>query len=350
MNQVVPHEMGQVASAFANHTAEATDLSAGIQGGFGHIGYKGKVWSIRYRGQEVQLMRDDGDGPRNSIEIVILKANAGVSKIYYEGQFVEGSHFAPDCYSTNGVTPDIGSQKKQSVTCASCPKNAWGSKITPEGKQSKACGDSRRLAVVPAQDLRNEVYGGPMLLRVPASSLRELAQYGSKMAHLGYPYYAIVTRVSFDPASAFPKFQFGAIRPLTNEEAQVVIGMQGGVEVTRVLGESDFNPQPSAVTPVVPALTSAFEQPPQLAAPAPAASGIAQQGIQPVTQQVTGGGFGPVSAPVQVAPPAQNNVVPIQQSKPTPAPTPVAPPEAAAGSSDFEAALDAKLGELLPPS
>lgn len=55
-----------------------------MRAGFGIVGYKGKVWSTRYRGDKKVLMRADNDGPMNSIEVVFLKASGHVSKIWYE--------------------------------------------------------------------------------------------------------------------------------------------------------------------------------------------------------------------------------------------------------------------------
>lgn len=358
MNAIVPVNMGQVASVFANTKPVADDLSAGVQGGYGLIGYKGKVFSIRYRGEEKILMRADGDGPVNSIELVILKASPAISKIFYKEGYVEGSTAAPDCYSSNGVTPDVGAQSKQSVTCAVCPHNQWGARITNEGKQAKACSDSRRVAVVPLQDIRNEVYGGPMLLRVPAASLQDLAQYGQKMAHLGYPYYAIATRVAFDPAAAYPKFHFTAIRALNEDEARAVVEMQNKPEVARVIADNEFNQ--AAQQPQQTALAAAFEQPPQqIAAPvqaqpapvapnpfanvAPAAPAAPVAPV--VTQQVT-----PPAAPAPAANPFAN-AAPAAPAAPVQVqPVAAAPVAPADGADDFVAALDAKLGELLPPA
>ena len=130
----LPQGFGAIASAFAGQPA-ADDLAAGIAGGFGIVKYKGKVWSLQHRGTERQLMRPDGDGPQNSIEMVILRASPHVAKIFYEQGYVEGSTAAPDCFSSNGVVPEVGAAKKQSATCALCPKNAWGSRVTPGGKQ-----------------------------------------------------------------------------------------------------------------------------------------------------------------------------------------------------------------------
>jgi hypothetical protein len=275
MSDLIPANFGALSTRFQG-LAVQDDLSAGIQASFGLIGYKGKVWSVRYRGDERQLMREDGDGPKSSIEVVILAASSHVSKVWYEQGYVEGSTAAPDCFSNNGVAPDPASTKKQSDVCATCPMNAWGSRITPAGKAGKACADSKRLAVVPESDLTNEMFGGPMLLRVPAASLQDLASYGQKMQHMGYPYFAVATRIRFDPSESYPKFLFNAIRPLTDEQAGIVISHREGHAVSRILSENEY--AASAAPAAAPA--GVFEQPP---AQAP------QQAVKPAQQAQTGG-------------------------------------------------------------
>lgn len=260
MTAIIPANFGGVSTKFAQQQV-ADDLSSGIQSSFGLIGYKGKVWSIRYRGDEKPLMRDDGDGPRGSIEVVILNASKAVSKIWYEQGYVEGSNAAPDCFSNNGVTPEPTAAKKQCESCAVCPHNQWGSRITPAGKSGKACADSKRLAVAPLDDINNEMFGGPMLLRVPAASLQDVAMYGQKMQQMGYPYFAVGTRISFDPAESYPKFIFNAIRPLNDDEADKVLALRDGHQVERILSENEFAPQP-VDGPTQQQLASAFEQPP----------------------------------------------------------------------------------------
>jgi hypothetical protein len=224
---------GAVSTKFAQLPAE--NLGEGIKGGFGVMGYKGKVWSTKFQGDEKAIMRADGDGAVNSIEVVIVKSAPNIAKIFYESGFVDGSTAPPDCWSTNGVNPDAGASKKQSATCAGCPKNAWGSKITEAGKQTKACSDSKRLAVVPVNDMANELMGGPMLLRVPAASLKDLKSYGDQLQAYGFPYFSVATRISFDVTEAFPKFVFAAMRPLTDVEADVIIGMRDDGRVSNIL-------------------------------------------------------------------------------------------------------------------
>lgn len=236
MGDLIPANFGAISSVFADE-ADDNALSAGVKTGFPILGFKGKVWSIRYRGETYPLMRDDGDGPRGSVEVVILKASDHVAKFWYERGYEEGAAEAPDCFSTNGLTPDAGGKKVQAKNCATCPKNQFGSRITPSGKKGKACSDSKRIAVTPLGDLYNDTYGGPMFLRVPAASLNDMAMYAQKAKSLGYKTFAIATKISFDPNEAYPKLRFEAIRPLTDEEGKVVIELRNSPQVERILQE-----------------------------------------------------------------------------------------------------------------
>lgn len=199
----------------------AGDLYDGVQGGFGVISIRGSRFRISKGGEET-LMVNDNDEPIPSLECILIKASRNVSKIYYAKSFEDGDAEAPDCWSVDGIKPDAGSTTPQAKLCASCPQNVWGSKITPAGKKTKACGDNRRTAVVPLGDIKNEKYDGPMMLRVPAASLADLALYGKGMASKGFPYNAIATRIGFDTSASFPKLTFKPIRALTQEELMQV--------------------------------------------------------------------------------------------------------------------------------
>ncbi len=338
MNAVVQATIsGQVSNRFAPVAGQevSNDLAGGITGGYGLIGYRGKVWSIRHKGVEQQLMRDDGDGPRGSIDVVILKANPHLSKNWYEGGFVEGSNAPPDCSSANGVYPDANVPKKQNNVCLTCPKNAWGSATGGSGK-GKACGDHRRMAVVPLADIENKVFGGPLLLRCPAASLQDLAAFSGKLGQLGYPYYAVGIKIGFDPTESFPKFTFSALRPLTDEEADKVIEHQKSDALNRVI--ADVVDPAVAAAAAAPAVTdqSVANLPPrntpeQTAQPAPQPAPQPVQQVQPAPVQqapqtapvASAGGFG-AAAPVTAAQPAPvaQTAQPVQQTAPT-APPPI---------------------------
>ena len=234
----LPQGFGAPSKLFAGHATDNDELGAGVAASYGVIGYRGKVWSIKYQGKEIPLMREDGDGARASIEVVIVKAAAAISKIYYANGYQDGSNTPPDCWSSDGIKPDASCAAKQHPTCAACPRNAWGSRVTEAGKQGKQCADSRRIAVVPSNDVDNEAFGGPMLLRVPAASLKDLKAYGEYMKDHGFQYYAVSSRISFDVQESFPKFVFSAIKPLTDAQAKKVLELRGDRRVTALLNET----------------------------------------------------------------------------------------------------------------
>ena len=314
MNAIVnASPMAPVSSRFAAVPQE-NDLAGGITGGYGLVTYKGKVWTLKYQGQEMVLMRPDGDGPRNSIELVILKANPHLSKIWYENGYVEGSNAAPDCSAANGLKPDAGVPKPQHTVCATCPKNQWGS--DPRGGKGKACGDSRRLAVVPLQDIPNESLGGPLLLRVPAASLQDMAAFSNSMQSKGYPYYSIGVRVGFDAKESYPKFEFSAIRPLTDVEADIVIGMQKSEAVARVVSE----PSP-AETAQAQALAAAsekplFEQPPTTQSTVAQPAAQVQQPTNPPVTPAAEAAAAEAAATPAAAPAGDANAVSTDTTQP----------------------------------
>ena len=266
MNQItIPKGMGHISKAFAGTYVDNNDLGGGVTGGFGVIGYKGKVWSIKHNGENIPLLRQDDGTPRGSIEVVLIKSSPYLAKRYYAGGFVEGSSSPPDCQSSNGVRPDAGVAKPQAPACATCPQNVWGSRISESGKPGRACADGRRVAIVPMDDVVNEVYGGPMLLNIPAASLKDLKAYGDKLQQGGYPYFAVATRISFDHNEAFPKFVFSPIRVLTDEEAAQIVEWQTSPQVQRILNDSILEAPPAAEGPS----PIQFEQPPAPKGPAP---------------------------------------------------------------------------------
>lgn len=213
-------------------TAAASDLSANVgSGGFPFLSLKGKVWTI-VRGKDDRTVVTNSDGdPRSSIEVVVIKANPHLSKVYYAKGYEEGSDAKPDCYSSDGIAPAADCEAPQAKKCAVCPHNQWGSKVTEQGGKGKACSDSRRIAVAPVGQIND-----PMLVRVPAASLRPLAEYGSALAKKGIPYQAVITKIGFDPEAASPKLTFKFVGFLNQEQAQQVKSVMDSDIVTQIIG------------------------------------------------------------------------------------------------------------------
>jgi hypothetical protein len=297
---------------------------ANVQASFGIIGYKGRNFRIKYRSEET-LLKDERGVPLPTLEVVIVGVASGISKQFYEKGFVEGDSAAPDCFSVNGTAPDASSPKKQCSTCAVCPKNQWGSKITESGSKGKACQDSRRISVVPAGDLENEMFGGPMLLRLPPTTLAAFAQYGAMLDKKGAGMEYVKTEIGFDYDVAYPKMTFKATGWLSEAEAVAVIGADG---------QSGICANPQVHRMLAEAVDEVAHDPAAVAAPvaAPvhdplAAGGPAKVFAQPAPTVVAEPVHAPVAAPVQAAAPA-----PVA---PAPAPNVVQ-----AAPSDMESAID----------
>jgi len=220
MGNIIPFEdNGNVPAHIRKRHAQGggnADLSGGVGLGYPIISYKGKVWHVVESGNRELVMNDEGE-PRASLDVVILKANGVLSKVYYPDGYSEGSNEKPACYSNDSVKPAADASDPQAGKCAICPHNQWGSKITEMGSKGKACSDSRRLAVAPADDLTRS-----MLLRVPAASLKGLSTYAELLNRRGAPYQAVVTRIGFDHTVAYPSLTFKALNWLAEAEADAV--------------------------------------------------------------------------------------------------------------------------------
>lgn len=209
-----------------------SDMTSGVSVGFPMLSYKGKAWHVVQGDNRTLVAGEDGE-PRSSIEVVILKSNPHVSKVFYEGGYVEGSDARPTCYSHDGIQPAADVASKQAAKCAICPKNQWGSRITESGAKGKECSDSRRLAVAPSGELEN-----PMLLRIPAASLKELVAYATMLDRRKTPYQAVVTKIGFDHTVAYQKLTFKPIRWLDVNEVNTVAAVIEGPVVQAIIGDA----------------------------------------------------------------------------------------------------------------
>lgn len=271
-NQVIPFESNLPAHLAALGDVSTDDLISGASGGFPVVSIKGKVFHI-IRGDEHTLVTkpDSEDGePASSIEVVILKANKALSKTYYTDGYVEGAAEKPTCYSNDGVTPAADAQEPQAQKCATCPHNVWGSKISENGSKVKACSDFRRLAIAPIGQLND-----PMLLRVPAASLKTLMHYGDALKKRGVKYPLVSTKIGFDYTVAYPALTFKPVGFLSEEMVAKVAEMINSDLVAQIVGIQSGAPAPAAAPAPVPAPapkpTAAAPTPAPAPAPAPAA-------------------------------------------------------------------------------
>jgi hypothetical protein len=235
---IIPFDGSKNLPAFLKQVDVASlnaDLTSHAGGGFPVISIKGKVFAVVRDGErEIMMNPLDPDSAATSIDVVLLKANKGTSKVFYlkgyDKDTSEGQK--PDCYSADGIEPAADAQNKQAKKCATCPHNQWGSRISEKGAtKGKACSDTVRMAVAAAGQLND-----PMLLRVPPASIKGLGEYGQMLAKRGVGYNMVVTKVAFDIEAESPKLTFKPVGLLDDAGWAEVQEMTGSDIVSNILG------------------------------------------------------------------------------------------------------------------
>ena len=171
---------------------------------------KGGVFSVEHGDYRYSIFE-------TTFDVVVMSANPHKSKVYYDKDVEDGSLVKPTCYSNNGSTPSENADAPQAKKCAICPHGQWGSRITERGGKGKACSDSMRLCVAPTTNLDDI-----MLLKVTATSLKTLGQYGAQLVKRGVDPKYIVTQLGFNPEMEYPVLTFKAVRFIEEDELKVV--------------------------------------------------------------------------------------------------------------------------------
>lgn len=255
MGQIIPFENSKLPAHLAKMQGTINDdLTSQIGGGFKSLSIKGKIFTI-VAGKDTRtiVMNPlDPEETATNLEVVILKANKTLSKVWYAKEWSEDAVVGtPDCFSNDGTAPDKEAKSPQSKNCATCAFNAFGSGRNGKGK---ACQDSRRIAVA-APDNLNE----PMLLRVPPASLKALAEFGRTLGNRGVQYNAVITKLRFEREEATPKLMFMPVGFLDEKQfveseeqanSELVKQIIGATPMPHHANDEEFE-SPKAKAPVV---------------------------------------------------------------------------------------------------
>jgi hypothetical protein len=254
---IIPEKPGYLKKFEAANDEFKGGVPSGIALPF--LSIRGQMFRVRKGGQEVSLGRD--------VYAVIVAARPSVSKRYYEGPY-SGAGDAPRCSSTDGVTPDVSNPI--SPSCASCPLNAWGSRITPAGKKAKECQDYKRLIVGLAPN-EGRIY--PVVFDVPATSLKaprgqanKVMMYGDYISALskhGIAAFSVLTKLGFTGAE-YPQVCFDFVRYLTEEELKQVMDLrEDNEDVKEALSGGEVAPVISIPEPEPPKPEPPKQEPPK---------------------------------------------------------------------------------------
>jgi hypothetical protein len=102
-----------------------------------------------------------------------------------------------------------------------------------------------RIAIAPPDQVND-----PMLLRVPPASIKALGELGTTCAKRGVPYNAVVTKISFDLASATPKLLFKPVG-LVSDETFEAIKQVANSDIVRNITGNGFAAPALESTPTV---------------------------------------------------------------------------------------------------
>lgn len=176
------------------------------------ISIRGRVFRLMVGGKEVSKNEN------NYMNVVIVAGGKDIARYYHAKAYNAGDTSPPDCFSNDGIAPDMAASSPQSDKCETCPMNIKGSGTG----ESRACRFQQRLAVVLAEYIEGDVYE----LALPSKSLfgrgaldkMPFQQYLKYVGSQGRNINTLVTEMRFDSDSDTPKLVFKPVRYLTREE------------------------------------------------------------------------------------------------------------------------------------
>ncbi len=139
--------------------------------------------------------------PSNKLNCIVIASTH--ANLYYEGDYDEKNPTNPVCwaYSEDGenMVPHPKSSKPQNADCESCQWNAWES--DPKGGRGKACKNTRRLAIIPADTTTEDLPTAEIAtMQLPVTSVKVWAQYVNKLSTLfARPPLGVYTTIGSEP-------------------------------------------------------------------------------------------------------------------------------------------------------
>lgn len=147
---------------------------------------------------------DDNLIPGNSMDVIVL--DFVLENNIFRDKYNPSKPASPMCYAIgrdeSEMTPHEESEEPQSAKCEGCPNNEWGS--DPEGGRGKACKNTRRIAIIPADCLK----GGPdaikkagmVMCKLPVTSLKNFSTFVNQAVKvMETPPFGVVVRIATKP-------------------------------------------------------------------------------------------------------------------------------------------------------
>jgi len=178
-----------------------------------------------------------GKAIRGEFNAIIVAMLPKVSRSYYAADYdPDGQPTLPDCWSNLGDKPEANTSNPQATSCAACPQNIEGSGTKGKGR---ACRFQRRVALLLEGDSSGDVYQ----FNIPAKSLfgkgnGNVHPFESYVRYLVANEHSIdyvVTKIAYDLDAETMELNFTPLRPITDEELDLVEAVQVDPETKRYI-------------------------------------------------------------------------------------------------------------------
>lgn len=220
-------ELALPADLMAELGAAAKEAAAKERPSVGRISLKSGV--MTYGGQAI---------PGNAMDVIIV--GGAYRNVYYAGRYDPNNIVNPNCFALADEEGDLQAHenvpdenvpgdsdktvRENPRACAGCAMGEWAS--DPNGGRGKACKQTRRLIMLPADVLEAEdpvdatTKSEMAILDVPVTSVKNYANLvNSLAATIGLPVWAVVTTVRVVPdAKTQFRVEFTPVRAAGGEE------------------------------------------------------------------------------------------------------------------------------------
>jgi len=217
---------GPLAEAAARALIDAASM-ASASNSVPRISLRGREFRFIENGEELFKLRD-------SIDVIVMGVEPGPNlmiKTYYAAGYQPGAKEPPTCASDDGIAPSPWVQSKQSDLCKTCKWNAFGSAVSPTGKATKKCRDSKRiwLKLADSQVINGVTFPGLKErtlygMNVSVASLKAFSEHGRKLASMGQGPAVCVTKIKMLDTE-FPQVDFEIAAWLSAEQAPLSLQM-----------------------------------------------------------------------------------------------------------------------------
>jgi hypothetical protein len=210
-----------------------------------------RIPKVKPSGSGLEII--EGEKPVTLLKGVLLHVRK--LKQFYAKPFKAGDVQRPDCFSTDGRTPDASVEKPISKACQGCPKNEFGSNSMQSGK---ACRDLRPLYFLLTDDAKS-LPPIPRQIVVSPTSLKSVDSYLIGLAERNLNYRKVLTEVTWTKKG--DTYGVLTFRKADNLSPEVIQDAAGLREAWLPVMDSDIvdrEPEMEAAEPVVEAKGGRF--------------------------------------------------------------------------------------------